>query len=244
MDMDKSEFLAKMSHELRTPLNGILGFTEFLLDEKPGPLNDRQKEYLGDVLSSGRHLLQLINDVSDLSKIEAGRIQLRMETFSLPAAIIEALGAIAHAASQKHIALRRQLQVGLDRVTLDRSRLMQVLHNLLSNAVKFTDRGEVAVSAGVDPGGRLRLKVSDTGIGIDSHDFGKLFVVFQQLDAGASRRGGGSGLGLALTRKIIEFQGGSISVESQKECGSTFTVSLPVEIPGRTTAPVVTGSSS
>ena len=229
MDAEQQfRFLANMSHELRTPLNGILGFTEFLLDEKPGPLNAKQKEYLGDVLSSGQHLLQLINDVLDLSKLETGRIQLRVETFSLPAALTEALGVVADRAAQKRIALRQQIEPGLESLTLDRSKLMQVLYNLLSNAVKFTDSGEVCVRAGLEAGRWLCLSVSDTGIGIDRSDFDKLFVAFQQLDAGASRRSGGTGLGLALTRKIIEFQGGTISVDSQKGRGSTFTVSLPV----------------
>jgi len=229
MDAEQQfRFLANMSHELRTPLNGILGFTEFLLDEKPGPLNAKQKEYLGDVLSSGQHLLQLINDVLDLSKLETGRIQLRVETFSLPAAVTEALGVVSDRAAQKRIALRAQIEPGLETLTLDRSKLMQVLYNLLSNAVKFTDSGEVCVRAGLEAGRWLCLSVSDTGIGIDRSDFDKLFVGFQQLDSGASRRAGGAGLGLALTRKIIEFQGGNLSVDSQKGRGSTFTVSLPV----------------
>jgi signal transduction histidine kinase len=229
MDAEQQfRFLANMSHELRTPLNGILGFTEFLLDEKPGPLNAKQKEYLGDVLSSGQHLLQLINDVLDLSKLETGRIQLQVETFSLSAAVTEALGVVSDKAAQKRIALRAQIEPGLESLTLDRSRLMQVLYNLLSNAVKFTDSGEVCVRAGLEAGRWLCLSVSDTGIGIDRSDFDKLFLGFQRLDAGASRRSGGTGLGLALTRKIIEFQGGTISVDSQKGRGSTFTVSLPV----------------
>ena len=229
MDAEQQfRFLANMSHELRTPLNGILGFTEFLLDEKPGPLNAKQKEYLGDVLSSGQHLLQLINDVLDLSKLETGKIQLRVETFSLPAALTEALGVVCDRAAQKRIALRHEIEPGLETLTLDRSKLMQVLYNLLSNAVKFTDSGEVCVRAGLEAGRWLCLSVSDTGIGIDRSDFDKLFVGFQQLDSGASRRSGGAGLGLALTRKIVEFQGGNISVDSQKGRGSTFTVSLPV----------------
>jgi PAS domain S-box-containing protein len=227
----KSEFLANMSHELRTPLNGILGFTEFLLDEKPGPLNAKQREYLGDVLSSGQHLLQLINDVLDLSKVEAGKMQLQTETFSLTAAVSEALTVVSHIAAAKRLALRRQIEPGLDAVTLDRSKLMQVLYNLLSNAVKFTESGEVGVRAALEGGRRLRLSVSDTGIGIDRSDFDKLFVEFQQLDAGATRRFGGTGLGLALTRKIIEFQGGTISVDSHKGRGTAFTVSLPVQSP-------------
>jgi signal transduction histidine kinase len=225
------KFLASMSHELRTPLNGILGFTEFLLDEKPGPLNAKQKEYLGDVLNSGRHLLQLINNVLDLSKVEAGKMQLQIEAFPLPVAISEALGVVSHSAAEKGIALRRHIEPGLKTIVLDRSKLMQVLYNLLSNAVKFTDSGGVCVRATLEDGRMLRLEVSDSGIGIDRTDFDKLFVEFQQLDAGATRRFGGTGLGLALTRKIIEFQGGAISVTSEKGHGSTFTVRLPVQIP-------------
>jgi protein-histidine pros-kinase len=240
----KSEFLANMSHELRTPLNGILGFTEFMLDEKPGALNPRQKEYLGDVLSCGRHLLQLINDVLDLSKVEAGKMQLQVETFSLPATLSEALSAVAHSAAEKRITLERYIEPGLVIVTLDRNKLMQVLYNLLSNAVKFTDSGEVSVRITLEEGCRLLLQVSDTGIGIDNNDFGKLFVEFQQLDAGTSRRFGGTGLGLALTRKLIQFQGGSIEVSSEKGRGSMFSVRLPMQVRASEAAGEARGQAS
>jgi signal transduction histidine kinase len=227
----ESELLASMAHELRTPLNGILGFTEFLLDEKPGPLNPRQRECLDDVLTSGRHLLQVINDVLDLSKAAAGKLQLRAEIFSLPLLIAEALAVVSPAAAAKHILLSRYVAPGLDSVTADRSKLLQVLYNLLSNAVKFTDSGEVCIRASLEVGDRLRLQVIDSGAGIDRRDFDKLFVEFQQLDAGGAQPVGGTGLGLALTKKIVELQGGTISVASQRGRGSTFTVSLPVEIP-------------
>ena len=225
----KSEFLANMSHELRTPLNGIIGFSEFLIDEKPGSLNAKQKEYLGDILSSGRHLLQLINDVLDLSKVEAGRMELYPEPFPPAMAIEEVCAVISPLAQQKGITVRRQIDATLTSITLDRQKFVQVLYNLLSNAVKFTDEGgSVHIMADCDDSARLRLRVRDTGIGISPPDFAKLFVEFQQLDASATRRFGGTGLGLALTKKIIEFQHGSISVESAVGRGSTFTVSWPL----------------
>ena len=225
----KSEFLANMSHELRTPLNGIIGFSEFLIDEKPGSLNAKQKEYLGDILSSGRHLLQLINDVLDLSKVEAGRMELYPELFAPAKAIEEVCAVISPLAKQKDISVRREIGSTLTSITLDRQKFVQVLYNLLSNAVKFTDEGgAVQIMADCDDSARLRLRVRDTGIGISPTDFAKLFVEFQQLDASATRRFGGTGLGLALTKKIIEFQHGSISVESAVGRGSTFTVTWPL----------------
>jgi PAS domain S-box-containing protein len=229
----KSEFLANMSHELRTPLNGIIGFSEFLIDEKPGSLNAKQKEYLGDVLNSGRHLLQLINDVLDLSKVEAGKMELYPETFPPTQAIEEVCAVISPLAKQKGITLRQEIAATLTGITLDRQKFAQVLYNLLSNAVKFTDEGgTVQIIADCDDPARMRLRVRDTGIGISPADFPKLFVEFQQLDASATRRFGGTGLGLALTKKIIEFQHGSISVESGVGQGSTFTVIWPLSASG------------
>jgi protein-histidine pros-kinase len=228
----KSEFLANMSHELRTPLNGIIGFSEFLVDEKPGPLNAKQKEYLGDILNSGRHLLQLINDVLDLSKVEAGKMELHPEMFAVGRAVEEVCSVISPLANQKGIAIGFQIEATVSSITLDRHKFMQVLYNLLSNAVKFTQEGG-HVRIIVDHGGphTLRVCVRDTGIGISPNDFGKLFVEFQQLDSSATRRFGGTGLGLALTKKIIEFQRGSINVESELGQGSVFTVLLPLYAP-------------
>ncbi len=224
----KSVFVANMSHELRTPLNGIIGFSEFLIDEKPGPLNAKQKEYLGDVLNSGRHLLRLINDVLDLSKVEAGKMQLSPEIFAAQEAIEEVCSVLRPAADKGGITIRREIAADIGGVFLDRLKFMQMLYNLLSNGVKFNDPGgEVLVSAQRD-GASLRLQVRDTGIGMKSSDIQKLFVEFQQLDSSATRRFSGTGLGLALTKKIIEFQGGSIQVESQLGTGSTFTVMLPL----------------
>jgi PAS domain S-box-containing protein len=227
----KTEFLANMSHELRTPLNGIIGFSEFLIDEKPGPLNAKQKEYLGDVLNSGQHLLQLINDVLDLSKVESGRMELHPEKFPIELAINEVCSALFPIVKDKNITIRRELAADAREVVLDRRKFVQVLYNLLSNAVKFNDEGgEIRILAAILESGQLRLRVCDTGIGIEPADFPKLFVEFQQLDSGATRRFDGTGLGLALTKKIIEFQGGSIEVESELGVGSTFTVHWPLPI--------------
>jgi PAS domain S-box-containing protein len=224
----KSEFLANMSHELRTPLNGIIGFSEFLIDGKAGELNAAQREFLGDVLASGRHLLRLINDVLDLSKIEAGRMDLVPETFDVAAALEEVCSITAGIARGKSIALRRQVNAGAAQVRLDRHRFMQILYNLLSNALKFTDSGgevEVLIDRRDDA---LELQVRDTGIGISAADLAKLFVEFQQLDSGASRRHQGTGLGLVLTRRLAELHGGSVRVESKPGQGSVFTVLLPL----------------
>jgi PAS domain S-box-containing protein len=225
----KSELLANMSHELRTPLNGIIGFSEFLIDEKPGPLNTKQKEYLGDVLKSGRHLLQLINDVLDLSKVESGKMELHPETFPVEAAIDEVCSALFPMVNAKRIGIRREIAAVVRSVTLDRRRFMQVLYNLLSNAAKFNkEEGEIHISADRDAPCTLRLTISDTGIGIKPGDFPKLFVEFQQLDSGIARHSEGTGLGLALTKKIVEFQQGRIEVRSEFRVGSTFTVHLPM----------------
>jgi PAS domain S-box-containing protein len=225
----KSEFLATMSHELRTPLNGIIGFSELLVDEKIGALNTRQKEFLGDILRSGQHLLQLINDVLDLTKVEAGKMQLMPQVFSLRAAIDEICSIVSPLTRKKSIRVQTHVDPRVDQVELDLQKFKQVLYNLLSNAAKFTDDGgRVDVHADLAEPGRLRLRVSDTGIGIAAGDFDKLFIEFQQLDAGASRRYEGTGLGLALSKKIVEFQRGSITVDSRPGEGSCFTVELPL----------------
>jgi PAS domain S-box-containing protein len=224
----KSEFLANMSHELRTPLNGIIGFTEFLIDEKPGPLAPKQKEYLGDVLSSARHLLQLINDVLDLAKVEAGKMELHAEIFSVQQAVDEVVAVIKGIANKKHISVSIDIGAGLDAVTLDVHKFKQVLYNLLSNAIKFSeDAGQLTVKARRTVPHEFEVRICDTGIGIKAEDMGRIFNEFEQLDSGTARRFLGTGLGLALTKKIVEFQGGRISVESEPGKGSVFTVVLP-----------------
>lgn len=225
----KSVFLANMSHELRTPLHGIIGFSELLIDEKPGVLNSKQKEYLADIQICGRHLLQLINDVLDMSKVEAGRMELHPERFAPGQAIDEVCSVLSSVAARKNIEITKIVAPSLPEVFLDRSKFVQVLYNLLANAIKFTDDAcQVTVSIDMPHSAELRLIVSDAGIGIRPEDFSKLFIEFQQLDSGSARRYGGTGLGLALTKKLVEFQNGTIEVASEIGRGSTFTVSLPL----------------
>jgi len=225
----KSEFLTNMSHELRTPLNGIIGFSELLVDGKAGPVNDRQREFLDDILNSGRHLLQLINDVLDLSKVEAGHMQLSPTPTDPAKAIAEVCAVVAPMARKRGVVIRKQLAPPAQPVQLDPQRLKQVAYNLLSNAVKFSNEGgEVVIDLAAPAADRLRLRVSDHGIGIAREDLPRLFVEFQQLDASVARRYEGTGLGLALTKKLVELQGGSIQVESEPGRGSTFSVELPV----------------
>ncbi len=225
-DHAKSAFLASMSHELRTPLNGIIGFSEFLIDGKPGPLNPKQDEYLNDVLSSARHLLQLINDVLDLAKVEAGKIDLYPERFS-PKTAINGVCAVI-----KSIALKKGVNVvvttcdELETVFLDQQKFKQVCYNLLSNAVKFTPAsGAVTIDVATCVGGRFKVRVHDTGIGMRKEDLPRLFREFEQL-ASAEHRAGGTGLGLVLTKKLVEAQQGHISVESEYGVGSTFLVNF------------------
>jgi PAS domain S-box-containing protein len=224
----KDRFLANMSHELRTPLNGIIGFTEFLVGEKPGPLQPKQKEYLNDVLSSARHLLTLINDVLDLAKVEAGKMELHPEQFLIREALEEAAGVVKTMADLKQIGLTVTVDAGLQMATLDQQKFKQVLYNLLSNAVKFTDQGgNVEVCAKRLDERHFEVQVRDTGIGIRPEDLGRLFTEFEQLDSGTARHFEGTGLGLALTKKIIELQGGHITVEAEPGKGSLFAATLP-----------------
>jgi len=225
----KSEFLASMSHELRTPLNGIIGFAEFLSDGKPGTLNAKQKEYLLNILNSGKYLLQLINDVLDLAKVEAGKMELNPESFSLAPAIEEVCAVATPMAQKKHIQVNVTVVPELGSVTLDQQKFKQVLYNLISNGINFTeDGGGAEIFAAPLDARRFTLSVKDTGIGIKPEDMKRLFREFEQLESGASRRYEGTGLGLALTRKIVELQGGSIGVESKVGQGSTFSVVLPL----------------
>ena len=223
----KDNFLATMSHELRTPLNGIIGFSEILVSGLAGEINTKQKSCLTDISTSGHHLLQLINNILDLSKIEAGKMELRLETFSLQDSILKVCTSVSPLVQDKNLQLTTNLASALDPVTLDKQKVEQILYNLLSNAIKFTPDGgriEVALSA-LDPD-RFNLVVKDTGIGIKPENLQRLFIEFEQIDQGISRRYEGTGLGLALTRKIVEQQGGHIEVESQFGLGTTFTVTL------------------
>jgi PAS domain S-box-containing protein len=229
----KSEFLASMSHELRTPLNGIIGFAEFLIDGKPGPLNDKQREYLGDVLRSGRHLLQLINDLLDLVKLEAGKMRVYVQPFPIANAVEEVCAVMMPIAREKGMTISAAVAPPLDSVTLDEQKFKQILYNLLANAVKFTDAGgRVDISLAMRDPSHFTLSVADTGIGIRAEDLERMFADFEQLDAGTARRHGGTGLGLTLTRKLVEVLDGSIDVESALGKGSTFHVTLPLVVAG------------
>ncbi|MBI1176329.1 response regulator [bacterium] len=227
-DRLKSSFLANMSHELRTPLNGIIGFSEFLVDGKAGELNEKQSEYLNDVLNSGRHLLRLINNVLDLSKIEAGKMIFSPETFRISHALQEVCSVVSPMAFRKGVEIRHCVDSAVDEVKLDQPKFKQVLYNLIANAVKFNrERGQVTINVTAAGDNRITLSVHDTGIGISADDLKKLFTEFQQLDSGSSRRYEGTGLGLALTRRIVHLQGGSVQVQSEPGRGSTFVIDLP-----------------
>lgn len=226
----KSQFLANMSHEFRTPLNAIIGFTEVLQDQIPGPLNAEQMEYLGDVHNAGQLLLRLINDVLDLAKVESGRLELFYETFPLAQTVREAVTTLRGAAEKKGIAIQLNLPPDLGLITADQIRLKQILFNLLSNAVKFTDQGGVSVSAAIEDG-QLHLAIADTGIGIRAEDMQRIFVEFSQVDDSHARRHEGTGLGLALSKRLVEAHGGRIWLESRFGEGSVFHVLLPLRPP-------------
>jgi PAS domain S-box-containing protein len=224
----KSEFLANMSHELRTPLNGIIGFAELMHDAKVGPVSADHKEYLGDILSSSRHLLQLINDVLDLAKVESGKMEFRPETVNVRKLVGEIRDILRTLTAEKHIQLSCEIDPAIEEIVIDPAKLKQVLYNYLSNALKFTpDGGTVAVRVRPEGDADFRLEVQDSGIGIRTEDFSRLFVEFQQLDATTSKKYQGTGLGLALTRRIVEAQSGEIGVTSTVGKGSSFYAVLP-----------------
>jgi signal transduction histidine kinase len=216
-----------MSHELRTPLNAVIGFSEVLSERMFGELNEKQEEYLKDIHASGQHLLSLINDILDLSKIEAGRMELELADFHLPQAIENALVLVRERALRRGIKLKQSIDSRLGEVQGDERKIKQVLLNLLSNAIKFTpEGGRVGVRAEpVDE--HVEVAVSDTGVGIAAEDHEAVFEEFRQVGA-AEKRAEGTGLGLALARKFIELHGGRIWVKSQVGAGSTFTFTLPV----------------
>ncbi len=224
----KSEFLANMSHELRTPLNAIIGFSELIHDAKVGPVSAEQREYLNDILTSSRHLLQLINDVLDLAKVEAGKIEFRPAPLDLSQVIGEVRDILRTLAAQKRIEIAVTIDPSVTGVVADPARLKQVLYNYLSNALKFSpEEGRVSVRVLPEGARDFRLEVEDVGIGIKAEDFGRLFVEFQQLDASTAKKYAGTGLGLALTRRLVEAQQGRVGVESTPGKGSVFYAVLP-----------------
>jgi len=222
----KSEFLASMSHELRTPLNAIIGFSVVLREEMFGPVNEKQAEYLDDIVSSGNHLLSLINDVLDLSKVEAGQVELEVGPFSLREALERGVVMVRELATEEEVQVELSAGPEVDVVEGDERRIKQVIFNLLSNAVKFTPAGgEVDVSA-IRVNGEVRVSVADTGPGIAPGDHERVFEEFQQTDAGLERLEG-TGLGLALSKRLVELHGGRIWLESELGKGSTFVFTLP-----------------
>jgi len=226
-DRIKSAFLASMSHELRTPLNSIIGFTGMVLQGLAGPLNEEQTKQLGMVRGSARHLLDLINDILDISKIEAGQFNIKSENFDFKESIEKTVKIISPLADKKNIILRSTIEDNISDMRGDQRRVEQIILNLLSNAVKFTNRGEIHLNCHLD-NGLVTLSVEDTGIGIKPENINIIFEAFRQVDAGTARTQEGTGLGLNITKKLIEMMGGSIHVKSEWGKGSTFTVILPV----------------
>ena len=223
----KSEFLATMSHELRTPLNAIIGFSQVLKQQMYGELNEKQADYVDDVLSSGQHLLNLINDILDLAKVEAGRMELQPSTFELPELLENAASMVRERATRQGIDLTVATDKSVGLMEGDERKVKQILFNLLSNAVKFTPGGGKVTLATSTADGQVEISVRDTGVGISIEDQEKIFEEFYQV--GASRTQEGTGLGLALTRRLVELHHGELTVESEPGVGSTFTVTLPLQ---------------
>jgi signal transduction histidine kinase len=225
----KSQFLANMSHELRTPLNAILGYTELITDSVYGAPPPKMVAVLDRISRNGKHLLGLINDVLDLSKIEAGQLVLALDQYSLKDVVQGVYGAVEPLAAEKKLAFKVEIAPNLPSGRGDERRLTQVLLNLVGNAIKFTDKGEVMIKASAADGA-YNLAVRDTGPGISEADQQKLFQEFQQADNSITKAKGGTGLGLAISKRIIEMHGGRIWVESRPGQGSTFSLTLPIKV--------------
>ncbi len=222
----KSEFLANMSHELRTPLNAIIGFSQVLREKLFGEVNEKQEEYLEDILTSAHHLLALINDILDLSKVEAGQVELEVAPFSLREALEGGVVMVRERATHDGVEVALAADEGVDLVTGDERRIRQVIVNLLSNAVKFTPAGGAVDVRVAHIDGEVRVSVADTGLGIAPEDHERIFEEFQQTGAGIGQREG-TGLGLALSKRLVELHGGRIWVDSELGKGSTFVFTLP-----------------
>jgi signal transduction histidine kinase len=225
----KSDFLANMSHEVRTPLNAIVGFSQVLREKLFGDLNQKQEEYLDDILSSANHLLSLINDILDLSKVEAGQVELEVQAFSLREALERGIVMVRERATRNGVQLQLELDPSVDLVEGDERRIRQVIFNLLSNAVKFTPQGGRIDVSSLRRDGEIRVAVTDTGPGITSEDQARIFEEFQQARSQDGERPEGTGLGLALSKRLIELHGGRIWLESEPGKGSTFTFTLPAQ---------------
>jgi signal transduction histidine kinase len=225
----KSQFLANMSHELRTPLNAVLGYAELLLDNLYGEIPAKARGVLERVQVNGQHLLALINDVLDLSKIEAGQLTLSLESYAMASVVESVVTAAEPLASAKGLALKASVADGLPLGHGDERRLTQVLLNLVGNAIKFTDQGSVEIGAGLEDG-LFVITVADTGPGIAPEDQARIFEAFQQVDNTSTRKKGGTGLGLAISKRIVEMHGGQLTVASDLGSGSVFRVTLPVHV--------------
>jgi len=225
----KSDFLANMSHELRTPLNSILGFSELLMEKLPGSLNEKQEHYLENVISSGKFLLNLINDILDISKVEAGKMELVIEKLAVPDVLNETINLIKEKAMDHHIILKNEFDPDLDFIEADKKRFKQILFNLLSNSIKFSKNEGGMITIRTEKDGHFaKFSVTDTGIGIKKENMGGLFQTFEQLDSGITKSYGGTGLGLSISKKLVELHGGKIYAQSEFGKGSTFTFTLPL----------------
>jgi signal transduction histidine kinase len=231
----KSEFLANMSHELRTPLNAVLGYTELILDSIYGEVPEKIRDVISRIDRSGRHLLGLINDVLDLSKIEAGQLTLSLADYSMREVVQTVFAGMESLAADKKLALTSDVSADLPLGRGDERRLSQVLLNLVGNALKFTEAGEVRVTAGLEED-RFLVSVADTGPGISPADQQRIFEAFQQVDSSLTRRKGGTGLGLSIARRIVEMHGGRLWMESVPGQGSTFSFTVPVRVESQVTA--------
>ena len=225
----KSEFLANMSHELRTPLNAILGFSEVLAEKMFGEVNDKQLDYLKDIHSSGEHLLSLINDILDLSKIEAGKMELQLSEFHLPSVLQTAVMLLKERAEHHGIQIRLEVAPDLGNICADERKLKQIMLNLLSNAVKFTPDGGFIKIGAVQKETLLEVSVSDSGAGIAEEDHAAVFEEFRQVGNNAARKAEGTGLGLPLTKRFVELHGGQIRLESMLGKGSSFIFTIPCQ---------------
>jgi PAS domain S-box-containing protein len=223
----KNEFLASMSHELRTPLHTIIGFSELLTEQLEGPLGDKQQRFVGHILQDARHLLELINEVLDISKIESGKLELKRESFDFSQCVEEVLAGIRHQAATKNITLENKNHFH-DSLHADRLRMKEILYNLLSNAVKFTPEGGRVWVEGFSEGGTLHVSVSDTGIGIPEEEHPSIFEKFYQVGDTTGGVREGTGLGLPITKHLVELHGGSINVESRPGQGSSFHLTFPL----------------
>jgi signal transduction histidine kinase len=224
----KNEFLVNIGHEIRTPLNAIIGFAELMFKGKVGPVSDDHKEYLGDILESSRHLLQLINDALDIAKLASDNMPFHAEPTDPRRVVVEVRDMLRGLATSKRIRVDTELDPAVEEVVLDPGKLKQLLYNYLSNALKFTpEDGYVRIHLAPEGSDHFRIEVEDSGIGIHHSDMPRVFVEFQRLDAGMVKKYPGTGLGLALTKRIVEAQGGRVGVKSEPPNGSTFWAVLP-----------------